>query len=296
MQDFDPLVQTEWLAEHLGDPHIRIVDIRGYVKKRDLGDGRQKAEYLAARDEYDEAHVPNAVYVDWTRDITDLEDPVPVQLASPERFATLMNSLGIGDDTCVVVYDHAGGQFATRLWWALTYYGHDRVSVLDGGWRKWTAENRPTTTDVPTLEPATFTPRPRPRWRAGVDEVLAASQSGDALVLDARDEGQYTGVVARGQGRAGRVPGANHLHAETLLDPKSGTFRPDEELAARLRKAGVPENKEKPIVAYCNWGVAATVPLFTLYRLGYKNLANYDGSWNEWGMRRDLPAESQRLE
>jgi len=291
MRNFDPLAQTEWLAEHLHYPDLRVVDIRGYVKKTDLGNGRQEAEYLAARDEYEEAHVPGAVYVDWTRDITDPDDPVPAQVAPPNRFAALMGSLGIGDGTHVVVYDHAGGQFATRLWWALTYYGHDHVSVLDGGWKKWTAEGRPTTAEVPDPAPATFTPRLRPGLRTEAEELLVASRGGNAFVLDARDEGQYTGAVVRGEGRAGRVPGAEHLHADTLLDPKSGTFRPDRELDEKLREAGVPEDRDEPVVAYCNGGVAATVPLFALHRLGYRNLANYDGSWNEWGAREDLPAE-----
>jgi thiosulfate/3-mercaptopyruvate sulfurtransferase len=287
---FDPLVTTDWLEEHLDDPGVRVVDIRGYVRKTDLGSGRQRAEYLAAREEYDEAHIPGAVYVDWTRDITDPDNPVPVQVAPPERFARLMGTLGIGDDTHVVVYDHAGGQFATRLWWVLTYYGHDHVSVLDGGWKKWTAEGRPTTSEVPEPEPAAFTPRPRPEWRKEAEDVLAARERG-AFVLDARDEGQYTGAVARGEGRAGRVPGAVHLHADSLFDPESETFRPDEELAERLREAGIPEDRDAPLIAYCNGGVAATVPLFVLYRLGHRNLANYDGSWNEWGVREDLPAE-----
>src|SRR5215216_4649495 len=215
MQNFDPLVQTDWLAEHLSDPDLRVVDIRGYVKKKDLGNGRQEAEY----------------------------------------FAALIGSLGIGENTRVVVYDHAGGQFATRLWWALTYYGHDRVSVLDGGWRKWVAEGRPTTSAVPGTVPAAFTPEPRPGWRKVAEEVLAASERGETFLLDARDEGQYTGAVARGEGRAGRIPGAAHLHADSLFDPESGTFHSAEELARRLEEAGVPEDRNEPVVAYCNGGV-----------------------------------------
>ena len=290
MQNFDPLVTTDWLARHLDDPGVRVVDVRGYVKKTDLGEGRQRAEYLGAREEYDEVHLPGAVYVDWTRDITDPDDPVSVQVAPPERFARLMSTLGIGDGTHVVAYDHAGGQFATRLWWALTYYGHDRVSVLDGGFNKWTAEGRPTTSEVPDPEPAAFTPEPRPGWRKEAEEVLAASEGG-ALVLDARDRGQYTGEVARGAGRAGRIPGAAHLHSESLFDPEKGTFLSDEELDERLREAGVPEDREAPVVAYCNGGGAGTVALFVLHRLGHRNLAHYDGSWNEGGGREGLAAQ-----
>ncbi len=290
MEDFDPLAQTGWLHDHLEYPDLRVVDVRGYVRKTDLGDGRQGAEYLPAREEYDESHVPGAVFVDWTCDITDPDDPVPAQVAPPDRFAGLMASLGIGDDTHVVVYDHAGGQFATRLWWALTYYGHDLVSVLDGGWKKWTSEDRPTNAEVPNPSPTRFTPRPRAGWRKEIAEVLAASEGGRTLVLDARDEGQYTGAVTRGEGRPGHVPGAKHLHADGLFGP-DGTFLSDGKLGEELLKAGVPEDKKAPVVAYCNGGVAATVPLFALHRLGYENLSNYDGSWNEWGAREDLPAE-----
>ncbi len=293
MEHGDPLVDTNWLGEHLNDPNLRVVDIRGYVKKTDLGNGLQRAEYLAARDEYGEAHIPGAVFVDWTCDITEPEDPVPAQIALPDRFAALMGSLGIGDATHVVVYDHSGGQFATRLWWALLHYGHDRVSVLDGGWEKWTAEDRPATAEVPAIEPAVFTPRLRRGWRKEAEDVLTASEYG-AFVLDARDKGQYTGAVAREEGRAGHIPGARHLHADSLFEPENGTFLPEEKLIEKLREAGVPEDRDAPLIAYCNGGVAATVPLFALHRLGYRNLANYDGSWNEWGAREDLPVEKEK--
>lgn len=284
---FDSLVDTDWLENHLEDPGIRVVDIRGYVKKKDLGNGRQKTEYLGACEEYDEAHVPGAVYVDWTRDIVDPENPVPAQIAPPERFAALMESLGIGDETHVVVYDHSGGQFATRLWWALTYYGHEKVSVLDGGWKKWISESRPTTDETPETSPTTFTPAPQPQWRTDAEFVMSAE---DTLILDARDRGQYTGEIARGEGRAGHIPGAQHLHADGLFDPEDGTFLSDKELEEKLREAGI-NDKGSPVIAYCNGGVAATVPLFVMHRLGYRNLSNYDGSWNEWGSRRDLPVE-----
>jgi thiosulfate/3-mercaptopyruvate sulfurtransferase len=287
----DPLVSTAWLAERLDDPDLRVVDIRGYVEKETRDDGSQEAVYRGAPEEYAEAHVPGAVFVDWTTDITDPDDPVPAQLAPPERFKAAMQSRGVGDSTRVVIHDHTGGQFATRLWWALLYYGHDETYVLDGGWRKWTAEGRPTTAGLPAPEPATFTPDSHPRLRAGVEETLAASGDGNTLLLDARDRSQYTGEVRRGA-RGGRIPGARHLHADSLKDPETGTFLARGELEQLVREAGVPEEREAPVVAYCNGGVAATAALFNLYRLGYANISNYDGSWNEWGAREDLPAEA----
>src|SRR5687768_9629677 len=133
----DLLVSTAWLADNLDRPNLRVVDIRGYVRTTDLGGGQQEAAYVAARDEYDAGHIPGAVFVDWTTDITDPDNPIKAQIAPPARFAEAMASRGVGDETDVVIVDHTGGHFATRLWWALRYYGHERSAVLDGGFNRW---------------------------------------------------------------------------------------------------------------------------------------------------------------
>jgi len=283
------LVETNWLAEHLDDAHLRIVDMRGYVRTVEH-EGVQEAQYVGARDEYEHAHIPGALYIDWTKDIVDPDDPVEAQVASPERFAQVMGHLGIGDQHLVVAYDaHPASQFATRLWWALNYYGHDQVVVLNGGLAKWQRENLPLTDTIPVYQTATFTPIVLPELRATDQDVLRFLGQRDVALIDARDRGQYTGSIVRKPGRRGHIPGALNIPREELVDPVTGTFRSNEELAQVFSNAQV--TPQQHVVAYCNGGVAATTVLFSLAMLGYPSLTNYDGSWNEWGKRQDLPAE-----
>ncbi|HZU81551.1 MAG TPA: sulfurtransferase [Polyangiaceae bacterium] len=280
------LVSTEWLAAHLRDPDVRVVDIRGVVRPPGT-----TPRYAPKRDAYDEAHVPGALFVDWTRDIVDPDDPVPAQIAGPDAFASAMAALGIGDDTLVVAYDDHDHVFAGRLAWALRYYGHDAVRILDGGWSRWLGEGRPVTRAVPRPAPARFTARPRPALRRTADELARSLGRGDLLLVDARPADQYAGAVTAAA-RAGHIPGALNVPYARLVDPATARFLPTEQLVKVFEEAGVDVRRlPREIVVYCNGGVSCTVPLAALRMFGRDDVAVYDGSWNEWGNDPERPIE-----
>lgn len=268
------LATTEWLAEHLADPKVRIVDCRVTTPQRE---GR--AAYL-------EGHIPGAVYADAYSTLADPDHPVPAMLPSPERMAEVMSSLGIGDDTLVVAYDDAGGAVAGRLWWLLRYYGHDRCQLLYGGIRTWTGEGRPLSTDVPTYPPATFTPRPHPALRETKESVLAALGDPRVTLIDTRLPEVFRGEV-EGPGRQGHMPGARNAAYTATFVRGPQTLLPADELRQVYEQAGAGQTER--IITTCGAGISAAGGFFNLTLLGHDNITLYDGSWNEWGRDPDVP-------
>jgi len=277
------LVTTQWLYEHLRDENLRIVDIRGHV----IPANEPTPHYFNHFADYQQSHIPCAVFVDWVNEITDPDDPRHATIAQPERYAAVMSRLGIGADTFVVAYDDADSMFAARLWWSLNYYGHTQVAVLDGGWKKWTAEGRPTTADVPEIPSAVFKPMPNLALRRTGDQILHALNS-DVRLIDVRSPEEFAGQYARAK-RKGHIPGAVNQPRADLVAP-DGTMLPAEILRQKFESLGVDASAPE-IVTYCNGGVSASFGILALRVAGLENLSMYDGSWKEWGNDDSKPIE-----
>jgi thiosulfate/3-mercaptopyruvate sulfurtransferase len=282
-----PLVSTDWLAAHLDDPRVRVVDMRGKV----LPPTAPKPHYFARHEDYAAGHIPGAVYIDWTKDIVDLDDAVPAQVAPPEKIAAVLGGLGIGDDTIVVAYDDWFSMYAGRLLWVLRYYGHDNARILNGGLLAWQAEGRPTSAKVPSFAPAIFTPRAQPALRRTADEIMAGLGS-DALLIDARSDKEFRGEESRAA-RGGHIPGAVNVFYQGLVSGPNQTYASPEELRERFAAAGIDLGSldDREVVAYCNGGVSATPAALALEIATGKRVALYDGSWNEWGNDEEKPLE-----
>ncbi|HXH05682.1 MAG TPA: sulfurtransferase [Vicinamibacterales bacterium] len=261
----DLLVTTDWLAAHLDDPSIRIVDLRPTG--------------------YERAHIPNAVPLA-NRETRDPANP-PSFVPPAGRFEQTMRALGVSGTTRVVAYDERGGIYAARLWWLLAYYGHRRAALLDGGWVKWTKEGRPVSAVPAAPRPGSFAARPDPRWLATAADVLAAMGRRDVKIVDARTPAEIEGRDLRGIRRGGFVPGSIPVYWEDALDPEWKTFRPAAEIERLYRRHGI--RPEHEVIAYCQVGMRAAHDLFALALVGYPKLRNYLGSWEEWGNRDDLP-------
>jgi thiosulfate/3-mercaptopyruvate sulfurtransferase len=270
-----PLVSTDWLAEHLHAPHIRIVDIRGHVAPPT----DPLPHYYHHHEDYLRSHIPDAVFVDWVREITDPDDPHHAKVAPPQRFEEVMRRHGIANDTVVVVYDDAQGMFAARLWWMLNYFGHVKVAIVDGGWQKWTREGRPVSDVIPHYAPTDFVADPQPEWHRTAAQV-AQSLAGNTILIDARSPAEFAGDASRAS-RAGHIPGAINVPRTSLVNA-DGTLKPPHELRTLYAQVGVTDPTQQ-VITYCNGGVSASFELLALRIAGFGKVANYDGSWKEWG-------------
>lgn len=276
------LVETGWLAGRLDDPSVRIVESTWFLP----GDPR------SGRAEFEAGHIAGARYWD-IDEIADRGDARPHMLPPEAEFRAHMDRLGIGDDTHVVAYDRVGMMTVGRVWWTLRFFGHDRVSILDGGFAQWTREARPVEKGrgAEGGAPTPFAAKPRPELVRDLDQVAALLDRPGAQILDARSAARFDGAAPepRPGCRSGHIPGSANLPFDALVDPGTGAMRPPDELRALFEGAGV--DPARPVVATCGSGVTACLLAFGLHLLGHDRAAVYDGSWSEWGARADTPIE-----
>lgn len=277
----EALVSTGWLAAHLNDPKVRVVDATYHLPtmKRD-----PRAEYAAG-------HIPGAAFFD-VDGIADPTTDLPHMIPTAEDFAAAVGALGIGNDDFVVCYDSYGLMSAARAWWMFRLYGHDRVAVLDGGLPKWQAEGRPIESQPVSPARKAFTARLRPEMVRRKGDIQANLATRAEQVLDARSAGRFRGTdpEPRPGLRGGRIPGSRNLPFTQLLDPVSKTVLPAAGLRAQFAQAGI--DASRPIVTSCGSGVTACALALGLHLIGADKVAVYDGSWSEWGLPGDTPVET----
>jgi thiosulfate/3-mercaptopyruvate sulfurtransferase len=272
------LVSTAWLADHLAAPDVRVIDA-GW---RFPGQGHGRDDYLAG-------HIPGAVHFD-IDDVKDDSQSLPHMLPEAAKFASRVRRLGISNGNRVVIYDRSGGaSAAARVWWMFRLFGHDDVSLLDGGLDKWQAEQRPIEDLPPVSRDRHFIPRVRQTLVRSKAQMLANLASQREQVLDARSPGRFQGVEAEPwpHRKRGHIPGSLNLPWTELLDPVAKTFLPTEQLRQRFAAAGLQD--DRPVVTSCGSGVTACLLAFALHRIGRDDVAVYDGSWAEWGLAEDTP-------
>ena len=273
------LVSTAWLAAHLKDPDLRVIDASWYLPDmaRDA-----KAEYAAG-------HIPGARFFD-IDEITDTRSSLPHMAPQPEKFVARMRAMGIGDGHQVVVYDGAGLFSAARVWWTFRLMGKTDIAVLDGGFPKWQAEGREVEDMPPVMRDRHMMVSRQNHLVKDVTQVAHAAKLGEAEIIDARGAARFKGEAPEPRPglRSGHIPGAKNVPFATLLNA-DGTMKSVDAIRATFEAAGV--NLGKPAITTCGSGVTAAVLSLALERLGHKNHALYDGSWAVWGMYEDLAVE-----
>lgn len=274
------LVSTEWLADHLTAPDVRIVDGSWYLP----------ALNRRPWEEYKEAHIPGAVFFD-IDEIADTASPLPHMLPSPEKFSSRVRKLGLGDGNRIVVYDGAGLFSAARVWWTFRFFGDADVAILDGGLPKWVAEDRPVESTIPMGRDRHFTARVNSMMVRDLEQMKRNLETGREQVLDARSAGRFAGTEPEPREglRGGHIPGSRNLPYGEILDPETGTLLPAGTLKERLEAAGI--DLSKPVVTTCGSGITAAGLAFAMHMLGHPSVAVYDGSWSEWGARDDTPVD-----
>jgi thiosulfate/3-mercaptopyruvate sulfurtransferase len=270
----DPLVSTAWLAAHLDDSDVVVIDASCKI----VGVARDGAAAFAA------AHIPGARFFDIDA-VSMPGSTLPHMLPPAALFAEKVGALGIGNDTHVICTDGFGLMTAARAWWMFVTMGHRRVSVLDGGLPRWQAEGRPVAVGLSAPPAAvTYTATFEPALVRDADAVAAHLADGTAQVLDARAAGRFTGeAVEPWPGRrTGHMPGARNLPFNQLFDPATGLMLAPEALQGQFENAGI--TADRPVVTSCGSGVTASVLALGLARVGREDWAVYDGSWAEWGL------------
>src|SRR5437764_7170165 len=277
----EALVGTAWLALHIADPNIRILD----------ASFKQPGMTPTAREDYERGHIPGAVFFD-IDDVAMPETELPHMVPPPELFAQKMAERGIGDGDRVVVYDSVGLSSAGRAWWMLRLFGHDNVALLDGGLPKWKAEGRPLESAVAAIPHRRFTPRFRPELLRDKAAVRGNIDSRAEQLVDARSAGRFEGTTEEtwpGR-RRGHIPGSRNLPFDRITDPQTHQLRSPEELRRLFDEAEV--SLDRPVVTSCGSGVTACAVAFALHLIGGPAAAVYDGSWSEWGLPGDTPLQA----